>query len=51
MPYADRALEEFLGGAGTALIKPAQYMDKWRLDRAGIRSVDNTAVKRQLGFQ
>ena len=51
MPYADRALEEFLGGAGTALIKPTQYMDKWRLDRTGIRSVDNTAVKRQLGFQ
>jgi hypothetical protein len=32
------------------VIKPLQYMDKWRLDRAGIRAVPNTEVKQALGF-
>jgi hypothetical protein len=31
-------------------IVPVQYMDKWRLDPHGIRAVDNSAVKRKLGF-
>jgi L-ascorbate metabolism protein UlaG (beta-lactamase superfamily) len=49
-PYADAPLEKLLADSGITLVRPAQYMDKWRLDRAGIRSVDNSAVKRALGF-
>jgi len=48
--YADAGLEQFLTSAGVKLIKPGQYMDKWRLDKAGIQPVANTAVKRALGF-
>lgn len=49
-PYADRALEQFLSEAGIQLLKPGQYMDKWRLDRNGVKPIENTAVKRALGF-
>jgi L-ascorbate metabolism protein UlaG (beta-lactamase superfamily) len=50
-PYADPPLEEYLATSGVQLIKPAQYMDKWRLDTAGFRSIENTAVKHALGFK
>jgi L-ascorbate metabolism protein UlaG (beta-lactamase superfamily) len=50
-PYADAALEQMLSAAGVALIRPRQYMDKWRLDRAGIRPIPNTAVQQALGFR
>ena len=50
MPYADTDLEQMLGRAGVKLVRPQQYMDKWRLDRSGIRSIPNGAVKRALGF-
>ena len=50
-PYADDALETFLQASGVKLLKPVQYMDKWRLDRQGVRPVDNSAVKRALGFK
>jgi hypothetical protein len=50
-PYADAALEEFLKAAGIALVRPAQYMDKWRLDRRGVRPVPNLEVKNALGFK
>lgn len=49
-PFSDAALEDYLAQAGIRLLKPAQYMDKWRLDRGGIRPVSNTAVKKALGF-
>ena len=49
-PYSDAALEEFLAASGVKLIKPVQYMDKWRLDRGGVRPLDNTTIKRSLGF-
>jgi hypothetical protein len=49
-PYADAPLEDLLRMSGVNLIKPAQYMDKWRLDRSGIRPVENIAVQRALGF-
>jgi hypothetical protein len=32
------------------LIKPGQYMDKWRLDATGIRPVANSDTKRALGL-
>jgi hypothetical protein len=50
MPYADIDLEQMLGNAGVTLVRPQQYMDKSRLDRSGIRSIPNRAVKRALGF-
>jgi hypothetical protein len=28
-----------------------QYMDKWRLDRSGVRSMPNADVKKELGFK
>jgi L-ascorbate metabolism protein UlaG (beta-lactamase superfamily) len=49
-PYADAPLEKRLAEAQVALIKPAQYMDKWRLDRTGVHPLDNSAVKAALGF-
>ena len=48
--YSDPGLEQFLAGAGVKLLKPGQYMDKWRLDRNGVQPLENTAVKRALGF-
>jgi len=50
-PYSDPPLEEYLATHGVHLIKPAQYMDKWRLDASGIRPIENTAVKQALGFK
>jgi hypothetical protein len=49
-PYSDRPLEASLAAAGVALVRPAQYMDKWRLDRSGVHAVPNDAVKQALGF-
>ena len=49
-PYSDAPLEEFLKTSGVKLIKPVQYMDKWRLDASGVRPLENVAVKRALGF-
>jgi hypothetical protein len=49
-PYSDAPLEEFLTTSKVNLIRPAQYMDKWRLDRSGIRPMENVAVQRALGF-
>ena len=49
-PFSDPALERFLQKSGVAVVKPEQYMDKWRLDRTGIRPVANTNVKKALGF-
>jgi hypothetical protein len=49
-PYSDPALERFLLQSNITLIRPAQYMDKWRLDRNGMRPIANAEVKRALGF-
>lgn len=49
-PYSDAALETALRDAGVQLLRPGQYMDKWRLDRNGARAVPNVAVKQALGF-
>jgi hypothetical protein len=49
-PYADAELEAFLAQAKIKLIKPQQYMDKWRLDPTGIEPEGNDDVKRSLGF-
>lgn len=49
-PFSDPALEEFLAKSHVQLFKAGQYMDKWRLDRRGVRPIANTAIKRALGF-
>jgi hypothetical protein len=49
-PYADAPLEQMLSESKVTLVKPAQYMDKWRLDRSGIKPVPNEAVKKTLGL-
>ena len=50
-PWSDPGLERALAAAGVALVAPAQYMDKWRLDRSGVHPLDNSAVKQKLGFR
>ena len=50
-PFSDPSLKAVLDKAGVRLVVPAQYMDKWRLDRSGIRVVSNAAVKKALGFK
>src|SRR4051812_45293063 len=50
-PYSDPATEAFMRNAGVKVLAPHQYMDKWRLSRTGVEAVDNTSVKRALGFR
>jgi hypothetical protein len=50
-PYSDPPLTQLLEQSGIRLVVPAQYMDKWRLDRSGVRLVPNADVKRALGFK
>jgi len=49
-PYADPALEALLDTAHVALVRPTQYLDRWRLDRNGVHAVANDAQKRVLGL-
>lgn len=49
-PFKDDALEQALAASGVKLIRPLQYMDKWRLDRDGVRSIENARVKQALGL-
>ncbi|MEO8016355.1 MAG: hypothetical protein ABI769_00950 [Pseudomonadota bacterium] len=49
-PFADDSLSSLLQKAGVHAVVPTQYMDRWRLDGAGIRPIDNSAVKKALGF-
>ena len=49
-PYADPALESMLVNAGVTLVRPAQYLDRWQLDRSGVHPVANDSQKRMLGI-
>ena len=49
-PYADPALEPLLDSAGVTLVRPAQYFDRWRLDRSGVHAVANDAPKSGFGL-
>jgi hypothetical protein len=49
-PYSDSPLEDFLRAHGVTVVKPLQYMDKWRLDGQGVRPIPNPEVKKALGF-
>jgi uncharacterized protein (TIGR03382 family) len=48
--FSDPSLEAFLSQSGVNLVRPHQYMDKWRLDVSGIVAIDNGPVKQALGF-
>jgi L-ascorbate metabolism protein UlaG (beta-lactamase superfamily) len=48
--YSDPPLESLLNEWGVKLLKPIQYMDKWRLDRGGVRPLANARIKLALGF-
>jgi hypothetical protein len=48
--YSDPALEQFFVTAGVKLLRPGQYMDKWRLDKSGVVAIENNEVKRALGL-
>jgi L-ascorbate metabolism protein UlaG (beta-lactamase superfamily) len=50
-PYADPDLEKRLAADGVKLLRPTQYMDKWRLSRNGVTPMDNGTVKAALGFR
>jgi hypothetical protein len=50
-PFSDPPAEAFLVEAGVLLLRPTQYMDKWRLDHTGVRSIDNLATKQMLDFR
>ncbi len=49
-PYADPVLGPLLDSAGVTLVRPAQYLDRWRLDRSGVHAVANDSPKRALGL-
>ena len=49
-PYADPALEPLLDSAHVSLVRPTQYLDRWRLDRNGVHAVANDAQKGALGL-
>jgi L-ascorbate metabolism protein UlaG (beta-lactamase superfamily) len=44
------SLETYLTESGIRLLRPGQYMDRWRLDTGGITPIPNEAVKEALGF-
>ena len=48
--YSDPSLESLLSASGVTLLKPLQYMDKWRLDRSGVRALSNPH-KLAFGFR
>jgi hypothetical protein len=50
-PFSDPELEKLLAASGVTLVKPAQYLDKWRLDHRGVTPVENAAAKSALGFR
>ena len=49
-PYSNPGLEDLLAKSGVKLVRPAQYMDKWRLDPGGVQPLENSAIRRALGL-
>ena len=48
--YADEGLRRVLDSAGVRLVVPTQYMDRWRVDPAGVHTVDDDVARRALGL-
>ena len=49
-PFRNTLVEPMLAEAGIQLVRPLQYMDKWRLSASGVTAIANTSVQRALGF-
>lgn len=49
-PFANTILEPMLSQLKIQLVRPSQYMDKWRLDHTGVTRISNTAVQQSLGL-
>ncbi len=50
--FSDAADEDYLAKSGVKLLKPGQYMDKWRLDGTGISPMEKQGVSKELwGFR
>ena len=49
-PFSNAALEAVLARSGVTLVRPAQFLDRWRLDATGVHALDNAAAKRRLGL-
>jgi hypothetical protein len=49
-PYSAADFEAYLQRAGVALVRPTQFLDRWRLDADGVRPVPNPDAKRALGL-
>ncbi len=49
-PYADPALESLLDTARVTLVRPAQYLDRWRSTGMACTPSPTTAPKRALGL-
>lgn len=50
-PFANPALETYLAGAGVTLVRPTQFLDRWRLDATGVHALDGSAARRALGIR
>jgi hypothetical protein len=49
-PYSNPAFEALLAQHGICLMPQHQYMDQFRLDESGLRTMRNHDVKQKLGF-
>ena len=49
--FSSGSLETYLTESGIRLLRPGQYMDRWRLNAGGVAPIPNEAVKEALGFQ
>lgn len=49
-PYSAPGLDSVFTNARVQVIRPAQFMDRWRLDVRGTHAVPNPDVKQALGF-
>jgi L-ascorbate metabolism protein UlaG (beta-lactamase superfamily) len=50
-PRAYLPLQALLAAAGVQLIRPRQYLDKWRLDATGMHAMANEAARQALGIR
>lgn len=49
-PYSDPTLTAFLASQGIPILPQTQYMDGYALGRDGVKRLDNSRLKAQLGF-
>lgn len=49
-PFRDPGLKRYLDSVGVELVSPVQYMDRYDLDRRGMRAVPNPEGRAPFGF-